>query len=359
MPLFRKNRAGSPHRAGSAEELRRHLRRSRDLVVQGWNLDGVDLSGRALIGITFVGCELTMAKFAGSDLSTARFVGCNLYGADFDGAVLYTTWFYECNLTKASFCRSYVLGFRLRNVDITKAAFDRVPLIAMERKSRVPVSGRLLTVPLLARLPTGVLSIERDYDGMVMIGCPHPIAFIRGTGDEQVRLFLRTAETAKYLRSVHAENGYEERADDYYVVERRQRRRALRGGLLRRGRRATDYVLGDLLWRYGTRPSRPVVALFLSAMSVSAITFAAPSLDPGTGLRPSADSAPYQYDGFGFRSAVSFLNVAYFFLTSTVGGSEAELSGWVKVVFVGYVLTAIWLIALVFEASTRRLGRSR
>ncbi|MEV7623235.1 hypothetical protein [Actinoplanes sp. NPDC089786] len=47
-------------------------------------------------------------------------------------------------------------------------------------------------------------------------------------------------------------------------------------------------------------------------MLVSAITFAAPSLDPGTGLRPSAGSAPYQYDGFGFRSAVSFLNVAYF-----------------------------------------------
>lgn len=66
------------------------------------------------------------------------------------------------------------------------------------------------------------------------------------------------------------------------------------------------------LFRKNRAGSPHRAALFLSAMLVSAITFAAPSLDPGTGLRPSAGSAPYQYDGFGFRSAVSFLNVAYF-----------------------------------------------
>jgi hypothetical protein len=42
-----------------------------------------------------------------------------------------------------------------------------------------------------------------------------------------------------------------------------------------------------------------------------------------------------------------------------VGGSQAELSGWTKVVFVLYVLSAVWLVALTFEASARRLGRSR
>jgi hypothetical protein len=58
------------------------------------------------------------------------------------------------------------------------------------------------------------------------------------------------------------------------------------------------------------------------------------------------------------KSAIDYLNILYFFLTSTVGGSQAELAGWIKVVFVGYVLAAIWLIALVFESSARRLGRS-
>jgi hypothetical protein len=123
-------------------------------------------------------------------------------------------------------------------------------------------------------------------------------------------------------------------------------------------RRAYDYLLGDILWRYGSRPSRPIAALFLLALAVSAITYAAPSIDSGTGLRPDAGAPPYEYHGLTSKSTIDFLNVLYFFLTSTVGGSHAELSGWTKVVFVGYVLTAIWLIALIFESSARRLGRS-
>ena len=187
---------------------------------------------------------------------------------------------------------------------------------------------------------------------------PTPIAFIRESGEERHRTRVRTAETAKYLRAVHAQNGYESRADDYYVVERRQRRRALHGGPLQRLRRAQDYVLGDLLWRYGSRPSRPIAVLFMLASIASAITYLAPSLDAGTGLRPSAGADPYHFDAFDAQSAIAYSNVLYFFLTSTVGGSQAELSGWTKIVFVVFVLTAIWLIALVFEASSRRLGRS-
>jgi len=49
-------------------------------------------------------------------------------------------------------------------------------------------------------------------------------------------------------------------------------------------------------------------------------------------------------------------NVLYFFLTAPAGGSQDDLHGWVKVVFVVYLLAALWLIALTFEASTRRLG---
>jgi hypothetical protein len=64
------------------------------------------------------------------------------------------------------------------------------------------------------------------------------------------------------------------------------------------------------------------------------------------------------YQGWTIESATAYLNVLYFYLTAPAGGSQDALSGWVKVVFVMYLLTALWLIALVFEASTKRLGRS-
>jgi hypothetical protein len=51
--------------------------------------------------------------------------------------------------------------------------------------------------------------------------------------------------------------------------------------------------------------------------------------------------------------------VCYFYLTAPAGGSGAELLGWVKVVFVTYVLLALWLIALIFDAFIRRTGTSK
>lgn len=64
----------------------------------------------------------------------------------------------------------------------------------------------------------------------------------------------------------------------------------------------------------------------------------------------------YRPAGWTAQSVVNYLNIVYFFLTAPAGGSQDDLTGWVKVVFVVYLLTALWLIALTFEASTKRLG---
>lgn len=184
------------------------------------------------------------------------------------------------------------------------------------------------------------------------------VAFQPQAGADRFRTRVRTAETAKYLRAVHAENGCEARADHYYVVERRQRRRALRGSPVAWIRRTQDYLLGDLLWRYGSNVARPILALLILALAASAATYLSAG-DGATGLHPAPGQPAYGFHGWTARSLTDYLNVLYFFATSVVGGSQAEPAGWAKAVFAGYVLTAIWLIALIFEVSARRLGRSK
>jgi hypothetical protein len=67
----------------------------------------------------------------------------------------------------------------------------------------------------------------------------------------------------------------------------------------------------------------------------------------------------YGFSGWNAESLWNFLNVGYFYLTAPAGGSSATPSGWVKLVFVAYVLLALWLIALVFNVFIRKIGTSK
>jgi hypothetical protein len=191
-----------------------------------------------------------------------------------------------------------------------------------------------------------------------MAGHDRTVAFLRD-GDSVDRKRLRLAETAKYLKIAHAENGYERQAQHYYVLERRQRRKAMRGSVILWIRRIQDFVYGDLVWRYGSSVLRPVLTFALSALVAAGITFAAPMTDGGaTGLHPGATTGAYSFEGWNGQSVVNYLNVLYFFLTAPAGGSQDSLHGWVKGIFVFYLLMTLWLIALTFEASAKRLGKS-
>jgi hypothetical protein len=340
-------------------KLMRCLKKGKALVVADQNLSGIDLRRRALLGIEFRRCEFAGANFRGADLSLARFIDCSLYMADFSESVLYTTWFYECNLTKAVFRKAYLLGFRLRNVDITKTEFDDVPKIGLERKSRNQQLPGDLRLPLLGILPRNAQELEQIYTGIGMDKFDRFVYFIPGKSDSDPRTRIRAAETARYLRNVHVENGYDARGTHYYIVERRLRRQALKGTFTARIRRAQDFVFGEMLWRYGSSMIRPILALAILVATGTVVTYIAPLVSPAAGLRPVGSGPVYRFHGWNDGSALDFLNVAFFYLTSPAGGSGAVLTGWVKVIFVAYVLLALWLLALIFDAFVRRIGASR
>ena len=339
-------------------KLLKALRKSKSLVVSGLDLTGVDLSRRAILGLEFRHCELIGANFNGADLSLARFVDCDLYMTDFSESVLYTTWFYECNLTKVNFQHAYLLGFRLRSADVTKAVFDDVPLVGLERKSRDQPVLSDLRVPLLGALPASAQEVELRHSGITMAGFNKVITFSNAEAS-QPRTNIRAAETAKYLRQVHADNGYDARAEHYYIVERRLRRRAMKGSFGSRIKQAQDYVFGEAIWRYGSSTIRPISAIAVLALASTTISYLAPLASPLAGIRPAESGAIYGFSGWNAKSLLDFLNVAYFYLTAPAGGSSATPTGWVKFVFVAYVLLALWLIALVFDAFIRKVGTSR
>jgi hypothetical protein len=339
-------------------KLLKALRKSKSLVVSDLDLAGIDLSRRAVLGFEFRHCELIGANFNGADLSLARFIDCDLYMTDFSESVLYTTWFYECNLTKVNFRHAYLLGFRLRSADVTKAVFDDVPLVGLERKSRDQPVRSDLQVPLLGALPARAQEVELRYSGITMTGFNRVITFSNAEASEP-RTNIRAAETAKYLRQVHADNGYDARAVHYYIVERRLRRRAMIGSFRSRIKQAQDYVFGEVIWRYGSSIIRPISAVAVLALASTVISYLAPLVSPLTGIRPAESGTIYGLSGWNSKSLLDFLNVGYFYLTAPAGGSSATPSGWVKLVFVAYVLLALWLIALIFDVFIRKVGMSR
>jgi hypothetical protein len=104
---------------------------------------------------------------------------------------------------------------------------------------------------------------------------------------------------------------------------------------------------------------RPILALAVLATVSTTVTYIAPLVSLSAGLHPVDTATAYSFDGWNIKSLLDFLNVGYFYLTAPAGGSSATLIGWVKVVFVAYVLLALWLIALIFDAFIRRVGISR
>jgi hypothetical protein len=102
-----------------------------------------------------------------------------------------------------------------------------------------------------------------------------------------------------------------------------------------------------------------MLALAVLTIAGATITYFAPLISPSTGIRPPGTAVAYGFHGWSIESLLNFLNVDYFYLTAPAGGSGAEPTGWAKVVFVSYVLLALWLIALIFDAFIRRAGTSR
>jgi hypothetical protein len=160
--------------------------------------------------------------------------------------------FYECNLTKANFWHTYLLGFRLRGTDVTKVVFDDIPLIGLERKSRDQPISSDLQASLLGTLPVSAQEVELHHSGITMAGFNRTVAFLPSAEHAEPRTNIRVAETARYLRQAHADNGYDARMMHYYIIERRLRRHAMVGSFKARIRQALDCFFGEVIWRYGS-----------------------------------------------------------------------------------------------------------
>ena len=349
---FGRLRESSPSRLPSDGEMP-HSETSGE--VNGAKFDYVDLTQVCLTGVTFRNCSFRGTKFDRSDLSLARFIDCDLYASSWESSVLYTAWFHGCNLTKADFSRAYLLGFRLKDVDITKAKFDLEPLVALERKPRPQPPDRCLIVATFAPLPEPAVALEHMFAGISVGTTGGAVEFIDNTQGD-VRFHLRVAETAKYLKRVHAENSYSAAAREYHVVEQRHRRKAMSGSRGKRMRRVLDYVFGDMLWRYGTSILRPLAALFAVAVACSLLVLALPILDPGSGLYSEPNSAAFQWEGWTNCSLKALLESLYFFIVAPTGVASGELLGTARVLFVAYMFFGIALLALFVEASMRRTG---
>jgi hypothetical protein len=322
-------------------------------VVRGVSFDGADLSQLCLIGITFQDCSFKYSDLRDSDLSLSKFLRCDLYNAQLGNSVMYTTWFRDCNLTKAQFCEAYLLGFRLKDVDITKASFDREPRVGLERKPRDQAqTGYLLTQPF-ARLPAPAPALEAQYAGISTGAQRTTVAFLR-VGDQ--RFHLRVAETAKYLKRVHFEDGYHDQAIAYHVVEQRHRRKAMSGGLGPTIHRSLDFLFGELLWRYGSSLLRPLLAIFGLACSMALLTLLLPHWLAGTGLIRDGHQAAYTWLGWNKSTLKNLLEVAYFYLVAPTGVASGELRGVARILFVVYMFSGVALLGLYVEAS---LGRTR
>jgi hypothetical protein len=140
------------------------------------------------------------------------------------------------------------------------------------------------------------------------------------------------------------------------------------GSFKARIRQALDYFFGEVIWRYGSSIIRPIAAIAILALVARSLR-----IWPHSRVRQLASARPdrqlftdsvagttiYGFSGWDAKSLLNFLDVGYFYLTAPAGGSSATPVGWVKLVFIAYVLLALWLIALVFDAFIRKVGTSR
>lgn len=331
-----------------------------DFAFSNESFDDSDFSNLNLIGYRFHGCTFRGVRFDGSDLSYTRFTDCDLYTASFVESCLYATWLEDCNLTKVNFRGALLLGVRFFDVDITKTEFDPVPRVGMQRKP-IPAGDR----PEIQVLPGGEplrvepsspavssVVLERESHGIGRDGFDRKIAFLEDPVGEPWHQHSRVAETARYLRKIHAENGYADEADRYHVVERQFARQAKSKTRVSRLRASVEWLFQDLLWSYGTSIAKPLAALGLLSCLFALVMVASASLTGSSGLREDS--------GRLLGSPLSWtdpFNAVYFLLTSPVGGGGFEPVGMGKLVFLAFGLAAVVLLALIFEVAIRRLGR--
>lgn len=308
---------------------------------------------RCLIGYEFVRCAFRSCDFRGADLSYARFRDCDHYRTSWKDSVLYATWFVDCNLTKADFRGAYLLGVRFQNVDVTKTSFDSIPAVGRQRKP-VPSLSSSRSFAGGEQMKMSAVKLERVEEGIERKGFDRAIVFIDDPEGEPWHQHSRVAETARYLRMVFSANHYADQARHYHVVERQHARRARPSGFRQGLHSGLEWVFQDLLWRYGTSPWRPLIAVALWSAIWTAIFLLIPTISPSLGGMRDQAGVLLALSG----NAGVLWTCFYALVTAPLGGEGGTPVGLGQLAFLVYAVGVLVLLAIAFEASVRTLGHS-
>lgn len=118
----------------------------------------------------------------------------------------------------------------------------------------------------LGPIPMNVSEIEDTFNGIYCPNTQIAIRFIDTENDKQ-RVWVRKSEIAKTIKLILEQNGYNDKALDYYFFHRRFRRKTISSWF----KRWSELLWGELFWGYGVKIINPVITFFINTILFSVI----------------------------------------------------------------------------------------
>lgn len=323
-------------------------------VYRDLDLRYTDFHQACLIGCKFINCNLGFCSFENSDLSYATFEKCDLYNVKFNNAIMYSTSLCDCDCTKTSFCDAYLNGIKTKDIFIVHTEFGFSFNTGKERKQFKLSSPRnnFLETPL-GDLPFSISEIESKYDGIYCTDTKIAIQFI-DTDYDVKRVWLRKSEIAKTIKLILEQNGYNDRALDYYFYHRRFQRKTLNNCLRRWG----SFWGGELFWGYGVKIINPIISYFINAIVFSIIYSLLPYIPniPNSGMTIDNELI-YIYTESGFVLS-EFWHLIYgsFLISSLSVFGNLDVCGYACIFAVIQIQISILLLGLGVTALGKRMS---
>jgi len=316
-------------------------------------LDYQDFSNKCLIGIQFKNCSIRFCKFNNSDISYAKFESCDLYNTTFQDSVLYFTRIIDCDATKAKFKDAFLNGIRIKDTVITYAEFGITFNTNKERKSvLVKDVGDDFFKCAIGTEISQIRDIENNFKGIYLIDSNIAIKFIDTDDSDSWR---RKSEVALQIKKITEENGYTDKALNYYFLHRKFLRKSFKSKF----HRFFDYVFNELFWGYGVRIINPVITFFVNCIFFSIVYSLLPIFDFNSGIRIS-DKIIIVFNGNFHTGILAYLEILYssILISSLSLFGNIDVAGFGKPFVILHVLISVLLIGLGLSALSKKLANT-
>lgn len=312
-----------------------------------------DFSNQCLIGVVFIGCKLNHANFTGTDLSYAQFINCDLYCTNFNNSILYSCVIRDCDCTKASFREACLNGIKVQNVIIPHIDFDDAFVTGKERKQSYNLSlmkeKNIYKTNLGYKLEKSIQEIEEQYEGIYSNNIL--ILFIDPQLDH-LRVWKRKSEIANIIKMIYDNNGYKDKAIDYYYYQRKFQRKSYKSWI----KKHVEYLFQDFFWGYGVRISNPIKSFTLSIIFFSIIYSVIPYIDSQSGLLYNDEILKIFEDScLNFSTYLDILYNSFLISSLSIFGSITVV-GYAKIFVVIQILIAILLLGLGVAALGKKMS---